>query len=33
MNEMRALIVTEAKLLFREPVYWLAVIPCPPPSC
>ena len=29
MNEMRALIVSEAKLLFREPVYWLVVILLP----
>lgn len=29
MNEMRAHIVTEAKLLFREPVYWLVVILLP----
>jgi ABC-2 type transport system permease protein len=29
MNEMRALIATEAKLLFREPVYWLVVILLP----
>ena len=27
MNEMRALIATEAKLLFREPIYWLVVDP------
>jgi len=29
MNEMRALITTEAKLLFREPIYWLVVILLP----
>jgi ABC-2 type transport system permease protein len=29
MNEMRALIATEAKLLFREPIYWLVVILLP----
>ena len=29
MNEMRALIASEAKLLFREPVYWLVVILLP----
>ena len=29
MNEMRALIVSEAKLLYREPVYWLVVILLP----
>ena len=29
MKEMRALIVTEAKLLFREPIYWLVVILLP----
>jgi ABC-2 type transport system permease protein len=29
MNEMRALIVSEAKILFREPVYWLVVILLP----
>jgi ABC-2 type transport system permease protein len=29
MNEMRALIVSEAKLLFREPIYWLVVILLP----
>ena len=25
MNEMRALIVTEAKLLLRDPISWLVV--------
>ena len=29
MNEMRALIVTEARLLFREPITWLAAIVLP----
>jgi ABC-2 type transport system permease protein len=29
MNEMRALTVSEAKLLFREPIYWLVVILLP----
>ena len=29
MNEMRALIVTEAKLVFREPITWLAAIALP----
>jgi ABC-2 type transport system permease protein len=29
MNEMRALIVTEAKLLFRDPITWLAAIALP----
>jgi len=29
MNEMRSLITTEAKLLFREPIYWLVVILLP----
>jgi ABC-2 type transport system permease protein len=29
MNEMRALITSEAKLLYREPVYWLVVILLP----
>ena len=29
MNELRSLIVTEAKLLFREPIYWLVVILLP----
>ena len=29
MNEMRALIASEAKLLFREPIYWLVVILLP----
>jgi ABC-2 type transport system permease protein len=29
MNEMRSLIVTEAKLVFREPVTWLAAIALP----
>jgi ABC-2 type transport system permease protein len=29
MNEMRSLIATEAKLLFREPIYWLVVILLP----
>ena len=29
MNEMRALISTEARLLFREPIYWLVVILLP----
>ena len=29
MKEMRALITTEAKLLFREPIYWLVVILLP----
>lgn len=29
MNEMRALIVSEAKLLFREPISWLAAIVLP----
>ena len=29
MNEMRALITSEAKLLFREPIYWLVVIILP----
>jgi ABC-2 type transport system permease protein len=29
MNEMRTLILTEAKLLFREPIYWLVVILLP----
>lgn len=29
MNEMRALIVTEAKLLFRDPVSWLAAVILP----
>ena len=29
MNEMRALITTEARLLFREPIYWLVVILLP----
>jgi len=29
MNEMRSLIVTEARLLFRDPVTWLAAIALP----
>ena len=29
MNEMRSLIVTEAKLVFREPITWLAAIALP----
>ena len=29
MNEIRSLITTEAKLLFREPIYWLVVILLP----
>jgi ABC-2 type transport system permease protein len=29
MNEMRALIASEAKLLFREPIYWLVTILLP----
>jgi ABC-2 type transport system permease protein len=29
MNEMRALLVAETRLLFREPIYWLAVILLP----
>jgi ABC-2 type transport system permease protein len=29
MNEMRSLIVTEGKLLFREPITWLAAIALP----
>jgi ABC-2 type transport system permease protein len=29
MNEMRALVVSEAKLLFRDPVTWLAAIALP----
>src|SRR5262245_65692901 len=29
MNEMRALIASEARLLFREPIYWLVVILLP----
>jgi len=29
MNEMRALIATEAKLLFRDPISWLAAIALP----
>jgi len=29
MNEMRSLIATEAKLIFREPVTWLAAIALP----
>ena len=29
MNEMRALILTEAKLVFREPITWLAAIALP----
>ena len=29
MNEMRALLVTEAKLLFRDPITWLAAIALP----
>ncbi len=29
MNEIRALIVTEAKLLFRDPISWLAAIALP----
>jgi ABC-2 type transport system permease protein len=29
MREMRSLLVTETKLLFREPVYWIVVIALP----
>src|SRR4051812_21955793 len=29
MNEMRSLIVTEARLVFREPITWLAAIALP----
>jgi ABC-2 type transport system permease protein len=29
MNEMRALLVAETRLLVREPIYWLAVIALP----
>ena len=29
MKELRSLIVTEARLLFREPIYWIVVIALP----
>lgn len=33
MNEFLALVRIEAKLLFREPVAWLAAVPCRRRSC
>ena len=32
MNEMRAHIATEAKLLFRDPISWLAAVALPSAS-